>query len=134
MEPHPIAFVIWLVFGRKNYFECELASEDDVQPVAKKLVSIFRRTALPFYAKYTSIEDIDRLYNSEPKTPKYFMYLVDFWTRTAYATIAAKLVGNPRYGELVRQYKQGLKESDDSWRAGQYDKLVKLLAKVKPKR
>jgi len=124
-----IAFVIWRVFGKEKTYECKLESEDDVKPAAQKLIRVFKKIALPFFDKYTSIADIDRLYNSDPETPNYWMYLVDFWTRIAYATIAAKLAGNPRYQTLVRKYKEALKESDEDWRADQYEKLLKVLEK-----
>lgn len=81
-----IAFVVWRVFGREKTYECRLRSEDDVKPAARKLIKIFKKTALPFFESYTSIANIDRLYNSDPETPNYWSYLVDFWTRTAYAT------------------------------------------------
>ena len=57
---------------------------------------------------------------------------MDFWTRTAYATIAAKLAGNPRYQAIVKHNREKLKTSEEDWRADQYDKLLKILKKEEP--
>jgi hypothetical protein len=107
-----------------------LRSEDDVTPVAEKLATIFNEVALPFFDKCSSIEAIDKLFgNPEEIAPR--LYMGDYFDRAMYATIAAKLAGNPNFPVIVEYYKTGLATYGQGTYAGTYEKLRQVLEEEK---
>lgn len=125
-----VSFAIWRVYSNddEKKYEYLVRSDADIKPVATKLLEVFRLIALPFYDRCSSIEAIDKLYNTAPNASRTQMYLIEGWARSAYATIAAKLAGNEDYLALVKAYRAFLKAYAEH-RVSQYDALVELLEK-----
>lgn len=70
-----------------------------------KIVSDFySKVAEPFFIKYNSVADIDRLLNSDPS--KRVPELNDLGAHIITGLISAKLNDNPNYGEVKAYYEK----------------------------
>ncbi len=125
-----ISFGIATVFGDRARYEVMLAGLNRVDDAGTALMRIFEDVALPFFDRHSTIADVDRLYNEDPSSSLARHYLLHHFARCAYATIAAKLVGNPRYDEITRIYAAFLQEVGGGYRATDYEKLRELLARA----
>jgi len=122
-----ISFAIWRVYGGREKYEFLLAGEDTVERVAAQLIRTFREVALPFFESHSTIADVDRLFNEQPNSPESRLYNLNNVMRCCYATTAAKLVGNPRYAEIVQSYSEFLQAADQGFYVPQYQALVQRL-------
>ena len=122
-----ISFAIWRIYGGMEKYEFLLTSDDAVPSVVVKLVEVYRQIALPFFESHSTVADVDRLFNKAPNEYNTILYNADAWTRSAYATIAARLAGNRDYERLVRTYEEVMKTSNGGQKHGQYLALLKLL-------
>ncbi len=118
-----ISLAIWRIWGGREKYEFLLSGEDAVDAVADKVLDTLREIALPFFESHATVANVDRLFNENPSSPESRLYNLNNWTRCAYATIAARLVGNPRYPELVNGYAALLANDYGE----QYQALLRLL-------
>ena len=123
-----ISFAIWRVYGgSEKQYEFVLSGPETVESVAASLLTTFREIALPFFESHSTIADVDRLFNEAPNEWSSLVHNTDRWTRCAYATIAAKLVGNPRYDQIVQTYASFLKTADGGHYHDRYRALLEQL-------
>jgi hypothetical protein len=124
----PISFAVWRVFGGvQQKYEFLLGGNETVEPVAASILSTFHETALPYFESHSTIADVDRAFNETPNTMPSLLQNADTWTRLAFATIAAKLVKNPKYDSIVQTYKAFIKKADGGEDSKRYQSLLKLL-------
>jgi hypothetical protein len=121
-----INFALWRVFGGIERYEF-LLTDDTVESVAVAILDAFRTVALPFFESHTRIADVDRLFNERPRDYEVLVHNSDDGTRIAFATIAARLVGNPRYEELVQAYREQLAVANGGHHLPVYDALLERL-------
>ncbi len=121
-----IAFSIFRVYGDEKKYECLLRSEEDIKPAAEKLATSFNDVALPFFVKCSSIEAINALFGN-PEDMARRLYMGDYFDRAMYATIAAKLAGNPNLPAIVAYYRTGLATYGQGTYADTYENLLKVL-------
>jgi hypothetical protein len=129
-----ISFAIWRVYGGTDKYEFLLTGEDAVDTVAAKIVATFHDVALPFFANHSTVADVDRLYNTAPTDYTTVVHHANTWTRCAFATIAARLTGNPNYDDLVQIYDGVLKSAQGGFHHEKYMALIKLLEREGPAR
>lgn len=118
-----ISLAIWRIWGGREKYEFLLTGDDAVDEVVGKVLDTLREIALPFFDSHSTVADVDRLFNENPNSPESRLYNLNNWTRCAYATIAARLVGNPRYPELVQADAEFLARDYGE----QYQALLRLL-------
>lgn len=125
-----ISFAVWRVFGGvQQKYEFLLTGSEAVQPVAASILSTFREAAAPYFESHSTVADVDRAFNETPNKMPSILQNTDTWTRIAFATIAAKIVQNPKYDAIVDAYKGYIKKADGAEAAKQYQTLLKLLQK-----
>jgi hypothetical protein len=87
-----------------------LLFEKDISAAIETLYQYYLDIAKPFYTRYNSIETIDAIFNKEPFDIVPAHVHGTFDSRAMKGLILAKLVKNPRYGELIAIYNKQMPE------------------------
>lgn len=119
-----------ILTGRSGDCEFLLDFSASIPRVATEIVEVFRKHALPYYEKFSSLREIDHALNDHPRhdTP----HRIATWLRCATGLIVARLVGRPDYQRLVRIYTSQLRWCDKGFYLSRFLDLVKSLEAVKP--
>lgn len=114
-----------ILSGDNRGCEFFLESSADIPRIATEIVEVFRKYALPYYANFDSIREIDRALNDDPRrdTP----HRIVTWLRCATGVIVAKLVDRPDYARLVKIYTKQLRSTDKGFYLSRFEDLVKSL-------
>lgn len=108
----------------KHDYEYALDSTDDVDLVAANLFDIFKKLALPFLEKNSSIDAIDELLNSDPENEN---SIFDIPKERFYrGVIVAKLAKRENYNEIVEIYRKHLSRINTRYLEN-YEKLIDIL-------
>jgi hypothetical protein len=88
-----------------------LLFEGDIEAAIETLYQYYTDIAKPYFKKYSSLDALDDIMNNEPfaHCPAHVGGM--FYERCLKGLIVAKLVGNPRYDELVAIYNEEIKET-----------------------
>ena len=121
---------VWRLYRNRSDGEFILTSEMELKSVGQSILNIFNKTALPFFDQCSSIADIDRMFNTNPDEQLSRQYNLNDFPRCCYATIAAKIVENPNYSDLVQAYRSFLKTYRKGKFLDQYEKLLLILDDV----
>jgi hypothetical protein len=100
-----------------------LSQDEDVESAIESLGWYFKDVAKPYFAKYDNLNAIDNIVNNPPfnHSPAHVGSNFDF--RCMKGLIAARLVNNPKYEELVSIYDEGIKGTMDSESIENYYKV-----------
>ena len=109
-----------------NGYQLTLASDIDILPCYHRLLYLFNKVAIPFFEKYSSIEELDKEVNIAHRKsifsgPKYEGNL---------GIILAKLVNNPHYSKLEEKYRNYYKQLDNSFYLSEYEGVIKVLKSI----
>jgi hypothetical protein len=109
-----------------NGYRLSLASETDILPCYHRILYLFNNVAIPFFEKYSSLEELDREVNTETREsifsgPKYEGNL---------GIILAKLVDNPHYFKLEEKYRNYYKQIDNGFYLSEYEGIIEVLKNV----
>lgn len=108
-----------------NGYEIQLHSEFDVPSVVRRLMEIFHADAEPYYAKYSTLEAIDRSLNERPRERTVHSILPR--QRCSAGVIVAKLLGRDDYEELVSIYRETLQQEAKGFYLPRFEALVQDL-------
>ncbi len=102
-------FTDTLLMQKSDYFQdinyrFVIKTDEDITEWMKIVSEFYSKVAEPFYAKYNSVSDIDRLLNSDPS--KRVPELNDLGAHIITGLISAKLNDNPNYEELKAYYEK----------------------------
>lgn len=114
--------------GDSHAYNFFIDSSVDIPHVAAAIIDVFQERALPYFAKYCSLQEIDRELNSFPAqaTP----HRVMTWLRCSTGLIVAKLVDRPDYEQLVDIYTSTLRRKDRGFYLSRFEDLVRSLETV----
>lgn len=103
-----------------------IATDEDLQIAALKLLALFDDKALPFFRHYGNLQAIDHLLNDRPyeHTPL-CAYGISRETR---GLIVARLVGRSNYSELEAYYRSRILKLNGGFFVTQFEALVSSLA------
>ncbi len=109
-----------------NGYQLTLASEIDILPCYHRILYLFNNVAIPFFEKYSSLEELDKEVNIETRKsifsgPKYEGNL---------GIILAKLVDNPHYFKLEEKYRSYYKQIDNGFYLSEYEGIIEVLKNV----
>ncbi|TVT42865.1 hypothetical protein FNT36_01875 [Hymenobacter setariae] len=109
-----------------NSYRLTLASETDILPSFHRLLYLFNNVAIPFFGKYSSLEELDKEVNIEIRKsifsgPKYEGNL---------GIILAKLVDNPHYSKLEEKYRNYYKKLSNGFYLPEYEGVIEVLKNV----
>jgi hypothetical protein len=109
-----------------NKYRLTLASEADIIPCYHKLLVLFNNVAIPFFEKYSSLEELDREVNIENRKsvfsgPKYEGNL---------GIILARLTNNPHYHKLEEKYRNYYQQFSNGFYLPEYEGIVEVLKGV----
>jgi hypothetical protein len=124
---------IWRLFGDRSRGEFKVTSDEEAHRAAASIAALIHSYGLPFFEKYSSLADIDRLFNAKPNAPEARLFSLDNWTRIGNALIAARLADNPKYNELIEIYRKSLAEFSGGEYVESYERLVVLLSGLNQK-
>ena len=85
--------------------------EGDIEAAIETLYEYYTNIAKPYFKKYSSLAALDDIINNEPFEHCPAQVGGMFYERCLKGLIVAKLVDNPRYGELVAIYNEEIKET-----------------------
>ena len=83
-------------------FDLVLVDTDDVDPAIDRAKSAFRDVAVPYFAQYCSLKQIDAALNDNPEEP--CIHMLNERARCSRGLIVAKLLNRRNYSELVQIY------------------------------
>jgi hypothetical protein len=111
-------------------YRCPVTTDDDVLPVADKLMVLFETKAIPYFERYGSLEAIDHLLNDrlDERVPGCSFGL----PRETRGLIVAKLVARPNYQELVEFYRSRIVKVSSGFHVPQFEALVASLETLQP--
>jgi hypothetical protein len=101
-----------------------IEDDQDVKVLIKVIPKGFIEFVLPYFDSNSSIIEVDRLLNETPRELSIHHPL--YPTRACIGLIAAKLVSNPNYKELVTIYEEETREANPFYRE-EFERLIKLL-------
>ena len=114
-----------------NARDCEflLESDSEIPDVTGKLVKVFRDVALPYYAKWKSLQAIDADLNADParRTPHRGLA----WFRCSTGLIVAKLEGRPDYESLADIYSDIMTKDNKGFYLKRFEALRASLESMK---
>jgi hypothetical protein len=102
-----------------------IENEDDLSKLLIVIPMQFDKYVLPYFNQNSTIERVDALLNAHPKDLSVHNWLYPL--RACIAIIAAKLVNNPNYFELVAIYRQELTDAVPMFKT-EFENLVLLLS------
>lgn len=106
-------------------YRCPISTDDEVLPVAERLMVLLETKAIPYFEQYGSLEAIDHLLNDQldERVPGCSFGL----PRETRGLIVAKLVARPNYQELVEFYRSRIIKISGGFHAPQFEALVASL-------
>lgn len=104
-----------------------LVNDEDVYNSTETLKTYYYKIAKPYFNKFTTLEAIDDFINNPPfeYSPAYVGAFLD--DRCMKGLIAAKLVNNPNYKQLVGIYDELIKETESEESINNYRKVKSFL-------
>ena len=106
-------------FGEEIY-EVALRADADLTPTAARLLDVFRERAVPYFAEFSELADVDRVINDRPS--EHCIHGGLPYRRCSTGVIVAKLRGRRNYDELTSIYRSTL-EINKFYLAG-FDRLL----------
>jgi hypothetical protein len=106
-----------------------IETDKDVEVLIKVIPKRIEEYGLPFFNQNTSVEKIDQLLNTKPRQLSILNWL--YPQKACMGLIAAKLINNLKYKELVCIYDEETRNANPTSRQ-EFLALVKLLEDVKP--
>jgi len=82
--------------------------EKDIQIVSNELIKQFKNFALPYFNTNNTVKRVDQLFNEHPR--RYSVHMSNDLFRFIKGLIAAKLVENPNFSQLLNIYSDLLVE------------------------
>lgn len=110
--------------GTGENISYKVENDEDIEILKKVIPERFEEYILPYFSSYSSIEQVDKLLNENPR--ELSIHNDSYPIRACIALIAAKLVKNPNYAELVKIYEEETREANPVNR-NEFEDLVKLL-------
>lgn len=107
-------------------YEYSLEDLNDINPLIKNLVKVFREVALPIFENNSSLKAIDKFLNDEPEKENLFY---GTYLRQYYGIITAKLTNREDYKYLTELYRKQLREIADDFYIENYENILALLEK-----
>jgi len=101
-----------------------IENDEDVLTLTKVIPMRFEEYVLPYFEKNSSIEKVDELLNKNPKELCIHQWLYPL--RACIGIIAAKLVKNPQYNELLCIYEDELQEAVPAYKE-EFERLKLIL-------
>lgn len=104
-----------------------LVNDEDVYNSTETLKTYYYKIAKPYFNKFTTLEAIDDFINNPPfeYSPAYVGAFLD--DRCMKGLIAAKLVNNPNFKQLVGIYDELIKETESEESINNYRKVKSFL-------
>jgi len=110
--------------GTGGAFNYLMKDPNDLQILKQVIPLRFQEYVLPYFDKNSSVERVDFLLNRNPTKLVMHQWLNP--DRIIMGTIAAKLVGNPRYRELVSIYTDEMKDVAERYSV-EFERLLSYL-------
>jgi len=110
--------------GTGGAFNYLMKDPNDLQILKQVIPLRFQEYVLPYFDKNSSVERVDFLLNRNPTKLVMHQWLNP--ERIIMGTIAAKLVGNPRYRELVSIYTDEMKDVAERYSV-EFERLLSYL-------
>jgi len=104
-------------------YRCYLNSENDIEKCVTYIENLFIKIALPFFEKYDSLKEMDRVINIKNGESIFFGPIYG----GSLGIILVKLVGNTNYSFFLEKYYNYYKNFSDGFYLPEYEKLVKVL-------
>jgi hypothetical protein len=101
-----------------------IENDEDVLTLTKVIPKRFEEYVLPYFDKNSSNEKVDELLNKNPRELCIHQWLYPL--RACVGIIAAKLVKNPRYNELLCIYEEELQEAVPAYKE-EFERLKLIL-------
>ncbi|MEQ1677947.1 MAG: hypothetical protein ABL876_14660, partial [Chitinophagaceae bacterium] len=112
--------------GTTEDISYKIENEDDIEILKKVIPERFKEYILPYFNKNSSIEQVDKLLNEFPR--ELSIHNRPYPIRACIAIIAARLVRNPNYNELLKIYDEETVDANPENRK-EFEDLAKLLEK-----
>lgn len=110
-------------YNGNRSFEYIIKDKADIIDMYQKIDSFLNKTAIAFYERFKTIDDIDKWFNTNPGQPiEYSSPLIRFNSQKG--IIAAKLNGNTKYEKLIDKYRE-LQKGD--YFASEFEQVVEYL-------
>ena len=117
-----------LIDGKGTSCRFLLESESEIASVTEKVVGVFRKFALPYFAQFGSLAAIDTELNDHPAERSVNTSLA--WFRCSRGLIVAKLTGRPDYEQLATFYLNVMTRDNKGFYLKRFEALVESLKSV----
>ena len=117
-----------LIDGKGTSCRFLLESESEIAFVTEKVVSVFRKFALPYFVQFGSLAAIDAELNDHPAERSVNSSLA--WFRCSRGLIVAKLTGRPDYEQLATFYLDVMTRDNKGFYLQRFESLVESLKSV----
>ena len=117
-----------LIDGKGTSCRFLLESDSEIASVTEKVVGIFRKVALPYFAQFGSLAAIDTELNDHPAERSVNSSLA--WFRCSRGLIVAKLTGRPDYEQLATFYLDVMTRDNKGFYLKRFEALVESLKSV----
>lgn len=114
-----------ILHGSARACEFVVQSEASVVPVAAEIVNVFRQAAIPYFAKYEQLREIDIELNDRPTERT--QHRVAPWLRCSTGLIVARLVGRSDYRSLLSIYEDVMRRVDNGFYLPRFEALARQL-------
>lgn len=111
----------------EDMFRQEIGEDGDIIEVCTYYYDLYFRIVAPFFKKYTTLESLDKLINSDPEKE---LSLINFIFRGAKGAIIAHLLGRDNLSELIEIYGIQYARFSSGFYKEDYDKVVDNIHKV----
>ncbi|WP_194973046.1 hypothetical protein [Aquiflexum lacus] len=101
-------------------YRFRLVNENQINKVVSGLTDLFKKVALPFYQRYSSIEALDKVLNENPSDSS----LTGAIFKGAKGLILAKLTKRSDYPDLVKVYTSHYEQLADGFYLKDFEKLI----------
>jgi len=119
-----LGYDFWRKYGSDGLrFHVDITTK--LQGISDDLLSVFHKYALPFYDEHCTVEQVDRMLNTNPYEP------VDversIWYRCSKGIIASKLTGRLSHNNLKQMYREQVVNYANGFYLPQFDALLASL-------
>jgi hypothetical protein len=119
-----------LIDGKGTSCRLLLEAETEVPVIASQLLEIFKKFALPYFFRFSTLAAVDAELNNEPAEKS--IHRAGAWLKCSTGLIVAKLVGRPDYDWLASTYTEILRRDNKGFYAQRFESLVGYLNSLDP--
>jgi hypothetical protein len=116
--------------GTARTCEFIIESDADLAPASKNVMQIFREIAIPYYTRWSILQEIDAALNNNPSERASYLRGGGAWFRCSTGLIVAKLVKRQNYDQLVALYSDAMAKDNSGFYLKHFQALVESLDSV----